>query len=76
MSEGHLGRVQKVAAQLFYLTFYSRVEDGVFSPAAVRRVAHYRVAYVCEVDADLMCATGLYLHFEERKLRKPIRHFK
>lgn len=45
-----------------------RVTDHIFAPLSVGRISHYGMAYMRHVNANLMRASGLYLHFEQGKL--------
>jgi len=73
--ECKLSRVQKVAAKRAYLTFDRRISNRVLAPAAVSRVAYNRVAYVREVDSDLMRAASFDLDIEQGELTQSPRDF-
>jgi hypothetical protein len=62
-----LRRVQKLAAKSANLLLRVRFANRILAPAAVSRVAHYRVADMRQVDAYLMRSARLDHHLDERE---------
>ena len=56
-------------------SFYIRIRDRVVTAFVVCRIADYRMIDRCEMNSDLMCATGLDIDIDEREFFKPLANF-
>src|SRR3954469_2727911 len=74
--ECKLRRVQKLATETASLALHRRIAHHVIATAAVQGIADDRVADVRQVNANLMCASGLDLHAQQSEFGITLGYFK
>jgi len=72
MLERELFGVKEKAVEFLDRLFYFLICDGVVAAFVVGPVADDRVIDRSEMDADLMCSSGLYFNIDEGELFEPL----